>query len=80
MTSKLNDSIDEKFLEKNITIGDALDNAGIKTYKDLFARARQKYNLYYIPLIGIGSIKIINKHVIGKFKRSLPNYEKNIHF
>jgi len=80
MTSNLDGLIDEKFLEKNIMISNALYSAGIKTYNDLFACANKKYNLYYIPQLGIGSINIINRHVIGKFKRSLPNYKKNIHY
>jgi hypothetical protein len=80
MANNLDNLIDEKFLEKNITISNALYGAGIKTYNDLFARAKQKCNLYYIPQLGIGSINIINQHVIGKFKRSLPNYKKNIHY
>ena len=78
--TKLNDSIDEKFLEKNLRISDALYDAGIKTYKDLFERAKQVHNLHYIPQLGIGSINIINQHIISKFGKSLPNYKKNIKY
>ena len=81
MTSKLDDSIDSKFLEKNTRIRQAFCREGINTYSDLFERANEKrYNLYYVTNLGIGSIKLINQHVIGKFKRSMPNYKKNIHY
>ena len=77
---KLNQSIDEKFLEENTRIKNALYLADIHTYSDLFEKANQKYNLYYIPRLGISSIKKLNQHVIGKFKRSMPDYKRNINF
>jgi len=80
MTIKLGQLIDENFLEKDTRIRNALYHADIHTYKDLFKKAKKDYNLYYVVGLGIKSIRKINQHVIGKFKRSMPNYEKNIHF
>jgi DNA-directed RNA polymerase alpha subunit len=69
--------IDEKFLSKNPRIERALRRAGIETYNDLFERAKERYNLYYIRGISVKSIEIIQRHLKEK-GLSLPNYEKNI--
>jgi len=77
---RIKQKIDEGFLEKNTRIRNALYSNGIKTYDALFNKAKQeRYNLYYIRNLGIDSIKRINEHVKEKFRKKLPNYEKNLH-
>jgi DNA-directed RNA polymerase alpha subunit len=73
----LKQKIDEKFLSTNTRIRNALKRAKIETYGDLYKRARQKYNLYYVTYLGRKSIQKIQQHLNEK-GLSLPNYEKNL--
>ena len=73
----LEQKIDEKFLSKNPKIRSAFERAKIETYQDLYERAKQMYNLYYVRNIGRKSIEIIQSHLKEK-GLSLPNYEKNL--
>ena len=73
----LKQKIDEEFLSKSTRIRNALKRAKIETYGDLYKRAKQKYNLYYVTYLGRKSIQEIQQHLKGK-GMSLPNYEKNL--
>jgi len=76
-TKIMKQKIDEDFLSKHTRIRNALKRANIETYQDLYKRAKQKYNLYYITYLGKKSIQEIQKHLNEK-GMSLPNYEKNL--
>lgn len=70
--------IDKRFLDKHTSIKNALYHAGIRTYSGLFAKAKQKYNLFFINYLGPDSVRKIQYHVLGKLKKGLPNYKKNL--
>ena len=70
--------IDERFLDENIRIRNALYHTGIRTYAGLFAKAKKRHNLYFVRYIGPDAIRKIQYHVLGKLKRGLPNYKNNL--